>query len=66
MQKNDNASKAASLATASSYRVKEYVRLRTILAILITVLSYNLLGEGIRDALDPRLRQARARRRAGR
>jgi peptide/nickel transport system permease protein len=28
------------------------------LAILITVLSYNLLGEGIRDALDPRLRQA--------
>ncbi|MBM4441996.1 MAG: ABC transporter permease [Candidatus Rokubacteria bacterium] len=27
-------------------------------AILITVLSYNLLGEGIRDALDPRLRQA--------
>jgi peptide/nickel transport system permease protein len=27
------------------------------LAILITVLSYNLMGEGIRDALDPRLRQ---------
>lgn len=27
------------------------------LAILITVLGYNLLGEGIRDALDPRLRQ---------
>ena len=27
-------------------------------AILITVLSYNLFGEGIRDALDPRLRQA--------
>jgi ABC-type dipeptide/oligopeptide/nickel transport system permease subunit len=27
------------------------------MAILITVLSYNLLGEGIRDALDPRLRQ---------
>lgn len=27
------------------------------LAILITVLSYNLLGEGIRDALDPRLRR---------
>jgi peptide/nickel transport system permease protein len=24
------------------------------LAILVTVLSYNLLGEGIRDALDPR------------
>jgi peptide/nickel transport system permease protein len=32
------------------------------LAILITVLSYNLLGEGIRDALDPRLRQARVGR----
>jgi peptide/nickel transport system permease protein len=30
------------------------------LAILVTVLSYNLLGEGIRDALDPRLRQGRA------
>src|SRR5881396_880328 len=27
-------------------------------AILLTVLSYNLLGEGIRDALDPRLRQS--------
>jgi peptide/nickel transport system permease protein len=25
------------------------------LAILITVLAYNLLGEGLRDALDPRL-----------
>jgi peptide/nickel transport system permease protein len=25
------------------------------LAVLITVLSYNLLGEGLRDALDPRL-----------
>jgi len=24
-------------------------------AILITVLSYNLFGEGLRDALDPRL-----------
>lgn len=31
------------------------------LAILVTVLSYNLLGEGIRDALDPRLRQATGR-----
>ena len=27
------------------------------LAILITVLGYNLLGEGIRDALDPRLKE---------
>jgi peptide/nickel transport system permease protein len=25
------------------------------LAILVTVLSYNLVGEGLRDALDPRL-----------
>jgi peptide/nickel transport system permease protein len=31
-------------------------------AILITVLSYNLMGEGIRDALDPRLRQTRVGR----
>ena len=35
------------------------------IAILVTVLSYNLLGEGIRDALDPRLRQS-ARRFAAR
>jgi len=27
------------------------------LAILVTVLSYNVFGEGLRDALDPRLRQ---------
>ncbi|NOS35704.1 MAG: ABC transporter permease subunit, partial [Deltaproteobacteria bacterium] len=26
------------------------------LAILLTVLAYNLLGEGIRDAIDPRLK----------
>jgi len=32
------------------------------LAILLTVLSYNLMGEGIRDALDPRLRQSRVGR----
>jgi peptide/nickel transport system permease protein len=31
------------------------------LAILVTVLSYNLFGEGIRDALDPRLRQSGGR-----
>ena len=29
------------------------------IAILVTVLAYNLLGEGIRDALDPRLREGR-------
>jgi ABC-type dipeptide/oligopeptide/nickel transport system permease subunit len=27
-------------------------------AITLTVLSFNLLGDGIRDALDPRLRGA--------
>jgi peptide/nickel transport system permease protein len=27
------------------------------LAILVTVLGYNLLGEGLRDLLDPRLKQ---------
>jgi peptide/nickel transport system permease protein len=31
------------------------------MAILVTVLAYNLLGEGIRDALDPRLRQSAGR-----
>ncbi len=29
------------------------------MAILVTVLGYNLLGEGLRDTLDPRLRQER-------
>jgi dipeptide transport system permease protein len=28
------------------------------LAILITVLALNLLGDGLRDALDPRLKQS--------
>lgn len=32
------------------------------LAILLTVIGYNLLGDGLRDAYDPRLRQARAPR----
>ena len=27
------------------------------LAIAITVLAFNFLGDGLRDALDPRLRQ---------
>jgi peptide/nickel transport system permease protein len=27
------------------------------LAILITVMSYNLLGEGIQEAIDPRLKE---------
>jgi peptide/nickel transport system permease protein len=32
------------------------------LAILITVLGYNLLGEGIRDSIDPRLWEAESRK----
>ena len=28
------------------------------LAILVTVLAINLMGDGLRDALDPKLRQA--------
>lgn len=27
------------------------------LAILITVLAFNLLGDGLRDALDPRMKR---------
>ena len=27
------------------------------LAIMITVLSFNLMGDGLRDALDPKLKQ---------
>ncbi|MBQ4501624.1 MAG: ABC transporter permease, partial [Spirochaetales bacterium] len=27
------------------------------IAILITVLAFNLLGDGLRDALDPKLRK---------
>ena len=33
------------------------------MAILITVLAFNLVGEGLRDALDPRLRGLATRRR---
>jgi ABC-type dipeptide/oligopeptide/nickel transport system permease subunit len=28
------------------------------IAIMITVLAFNLLGDGLRDAIDPRLRSA--------
>ena len=34
------------------------MRIRLILAILITVLAINLMGDGLRDALDPRLRRS--------
>jgi peptide/nickel transport system permease protein len=29
------------------------------LAILVTVLGFNLLGDGVRDLVDPRLRRSR-------
>jgi peptide/nickel transport system permease protein len=29
------------------------------LAILVTVLGFNLLGDGLRDLVDPRLRRSR-------
>jgi peptide/nickel transport system permease protein len=30
------------------------------LAIFLTVMGFNLLGDGLRDVLDPRLRRSRA------
>ena len=30
------------------------------LAIFLTVMGFNLLGDGLRDVLDPRLRRARS------
>ena len=32
------------------------------LAIMITILAFNLLGDGLRDAWDPRLREKRIER----
>lgn len=44
------------LATGKDYiEVAWWLSLYPGLAILVTVLSYNLVGEGLRDALDPRL-----------
>ena len=44
------------LTTGKNYiEVAWWLSLYPGLAILITVLSYNLVGEGLRDALDPRL-----------
>jgi peptide/nickel transport system permease protein len=40
----------------SSLEIAWWLSLFPGLAILFTVLSYNLLGEGIRDAMDPKLR----------
>lgn len=41
----------------STIEVAWWLSLYPGLAILITVLGYNLLGEGLRDVLDPRLRE---------
>jgi len=41
----------------STIEVAWWLSLYPGLAILVTVLGYNLLGEGLRDALDPRLRE---------
>jgi len=49
-----------------SIEIAWWVTLYPGLAILVTVLCYNLLGEGIRDALDPRLRQSAGRGARGR
>ena len=38
-------------------RVAPYISLLPGFAIFIVVLSLNLLGDGLRDALDPRLRE---------
>jgi peptide/nickel transport system permease protein len=51
-----NASWGNILTTGKDYiEVAWWLSLYPGLAILVTVLSYNLVGEGLRDALDPRL-----------
>jgi len=45
-------------AGKDNIEVAWWLSLYTGLAILVTVLSYNLVGEGLRDALDPRLWEA--------
>lgn len=51
-----NPSWGSILTTGKDYiEVSWWLSLYPGLAILITVLSYNLVGEGLRDALDPRL-----------
>ena len=39
--------------------IRDYGYLTTFpgLAIMITVLAFNLMGDGLRDALDPKLKQ---------
>ncbi|MCC7107163.1 MAG: ABC transporter permease, partial [Chloroflexi bacterium] len=48
----------ARLSTGKAYiELSPWVTLFPGLAIMITVLGFNLLGDGMRDALDPRLRE---------
>lgn len=45
------------LAEAKSLmRYQPYLMIYPGLAIILTVLSFNLIGDGLRDALDPRLK----------
>jgi dipeptide transport system permease protein len=48
------------LSAARDYLVRApWVVMLPGLVILVTVLCVNLLGDGLRDALDPKLRKAR-------
>ena len=48
----------AMLSSARQY-IRDYSYLTNFpgLAIMITVLAFNLMGDGLRDALDPKLKQ---------
>ncbi len=47
--------------SSESYQVAPWFLLSPGLALLLTVLAFNLLGDGLRDALDPRSTRATAR-----
>jgi len=44
-------------AGRASIRIASWLTLFPGLAILITVLAFNLMGDGLRDAMDPKLRK---------
>jgi ABC-type dipeptide/oligopeptide/nickel transport system permease subunit len=45
------------VSTSRGYlRVAPHLMLFPTLAIFVTVLAFNFVGDGLRDALDPRLR----------
>ena len=45
------------LSSSRTYiRDYSYMALFPGLAIMVTILAFNLLGDGLRDALDPRLK----------